>query len=67
MLDDTIYVLDASSIIAFKQVVKAKDQWGFAKHLEEFPSPLRIRTTTRAEPLPPPSRISQAPHPSRIR
>ncbi len=36
MLDDTIYVLDTSSIIAFKQVVKARDQWRFAKHLEEM-------------------------------
>ena len=36
MLDDTIYVLDTSAIIAFKQVVKARDQWGFAKHLERL-------------------------------
>ncbi len=42
MLDDTIYVLDASSIIAFKQVVKARDQWGFAKHLEELVESGRI-------------------------
>ena len=42
MLDDTIYVLDASSVIAFKQVVKARDQWGFAKHLEELVASGRI-------------------------
>lgn len=34
MVDDTIYVLDTSAIITFKRIVKAKDQWGFAKHLE---------------------------------
>lgn len=42
MVDDTVYVLDASSIIAFKQVVKARDQWGFAKYLEELVASGRI-------------------------
>ena len=36
MVDDTIYVLDASAIITFKRVIKPKDQWGFAKHLEDL-------------------------------
>ena len=36
MVDDTIYVLDASAIITFKRVVKPKNQWGFAKYLEDL-------------------------------
>lgn len=42
MVDNTIYVLDTSAIIAFKQVVKAKHQWRFAKHLEELVKGRRI-------------------------
>ena len=36
MLGEVIYVLDTSAIIAVKQVVKAKEQWGFTKHLERL-------------------------------
>lgn len=42
MVDDTIYVLDTSAIIAFKRIVKAKDQWRFAKYLEGLVEDRRI-------------------------
>ena len=42
MVDEPIYVLDASAIIAIKQVVRAKEQWGFAKHLEDLVESGRI-------------------------